>query len=118
MQRLEKIISLAVVFIILLYLMMAYAIKSFHAATACRQIKPECLAFAEDKIYQSQVVNINTADRHALARLKGIGPKTADKIIAYRNEHGAFHLAEDIMRVKGIGAKKYQAISAFIVVND
>jgi comEA protein len=118
MQRLEKIISLAVVLIILLYLMITYTIKSLHVVTPCQQIQLGCLAFAEDKIYQSQVVNINTADRHALARLKGIGPKTADKIIAYRDEHGAFHSVEEIMRVKGIGAKKYQVISAFIVVSD
>ena len=55
-------------------------------------------AFAAEK------VNINTADAAALDRvLIGVGPSKADAIIAYRKSHGAFHSADQLAGVKGIG---------------
>ena len=51
-------------------------------------------------------VNINTADAATLAaELKGVGAKTAAAIVAYRDQHGAFKSADDLVKVKGIGAK-------------
>ena len=38
----------------------------------------------------SGLININTADSTALQEIPGVGPATADKIIAYRNENGRF----------------------------
>ncbi|MGN1071241.1 MAG: helix-hairpin-helix domain-containing protein [Bradymonadia bacterium] len=52
-------------------------------------------------------VNINTATVAELDTLNGIGPALADKIIADRNAKGLFKSNEDIMRVSGIGEKKY-----------
>ncbi len=61
-------------------------------------------------------VNINTASRKELVKLKGIGPVSAERIIEYREKQGPFRKPEDIMRVKGIGRKKWEAIRHFIAV--
>lgn len=53
----------------------------------------------------TQPVNINQADVTQLATLKGIGPKKAQAIVAYRTTHGAFKTVNDLANVKGIGAK-------------
>ena len=59
-------------------------------------------------------INLNTADEPALQTLPGIGPATAQKIIADRNSHGPFRAPEDLMRVSGIGPKKYDALKDLI----
>ncbi|HEY2567330.1 MAG TPA: ComEA family DNA-binding protein [Candidatus Aquirickettsiella sp.] len=51
-------------------------------------------------------VNINTTDIETLvAELKGIGPKKAKAIIAYRNEHGPFKSIDDLVKIKGISKR-------------
>ena len=51
-------------------------------------------------------VNINTASAKALAKnLKGVGPKAAQAIVAYRKQHGRFKTADDLTKIKGIGPK-------------
>ena len=64
----------------------------------------------EKEIAESKMVNINTATRDDLERLKGIGPSLAAAIIAYRSEHGPFVRTEDVRNVKGIGSAKFEAI--------
>lgn len=61
------------------------------------------------------LVNINTASRVELARLPGVGDKTAQKIIKYR-EKSAFASPGDIMKIKGIGPKKFEKMKAFIAI--
>lgn len=62
------------------------------------------------------LVNINTAAQSELETLTGIGPKTAQAIIAYREANNGFARVEDLLLVKGIGAKKYDAIKGMITV--
>lgn len=61
-------------------------------------------------------VNINRATGKTLETLPGIGPATAKKIIAYRNEHGPFTQIEDLTKVKSIGPKKLEHIRPYITV--
>jgi len=61
-------------------------------------------------------VNLNTADAELLQTLPGIGPRTAERIIQYRETAGRFGSAEEIQNVKGIGPKKYEALRALITV--
>lgn len=61
------------------------------------------------------VININTASKLELMKLPGIGDKTADKIIEQRNT-APFESPEDIMKVKGIGPKKFEKMKAHIAV--
>ena len=58
------------------------------------------------------IININTATSEELQTLKGIGPKTADKIIEYRQNNGAFKTIEDIQNVRGIGAKTFEKLKS------
>ena len=61
------------------------------------------------------LININTADAAELMKLKGVGEKTAEKIIEYRAQT-PFEKPEDIMNVKGIGEKKFEDIKDHICV--
>ena len=64
----------------------------------------------------SGLVNINTADASALDALPGVGPATAEAIIKDREENGPFASIEDIMRVSGIGEKKFENLKDAICV--
>jgi competence protein ComEA len=63
-------------------------------------------------------VNINTASQAELETLSGIGPATAQKIIAFREENGPFTSIEEIQKVSGIGPVTFENIKGFIVVDD
>lgn len=63
------------------------------------------------------VVNINTADAAQLALLPGVGAKAAERIIAWRTEHGPFAKPTDLMQVKGIGDKSFERLSGYITVS-
>ena len=56
-----------------------------------------------------EVININTADAQTLTKLKGIGAKKADAIVAWRKANGAFKSVDQFADVKGIGAKTLEA---------
>lgn len=66
----------------------------------------------------SELININTADQLELETLPGIGPITAQKIIAYRAEHGDFQDIEAIQDVPGIGPGTFEQIKQLICVQD
>ena len=63
-------------------------------------------------------VNINTADAAQLEALDGIGPTLAQRIVAYREEHGPFADIESIMDVNGIGEGIFETIRQQITVED
>lgn len=50
-----------------------------------------------------EAININTADVQELTKLKGIGEKKAEAIIAWRKENGDFKTVDQLLEVKGIG---------------
>jgi len=56
--------------------------------------------------WAGEAVDINTATAKQLQSVDGIGEKTAARIVAYRDAHGAFGSVHDLMRVKGIGEKR------------
>jgi len=60
-------------------------------------------------------ININTADINGLMELEGVGVKTAENIVDYRSQKGPFSSPEDLMRVKGIGEKKFGKIKNSII---
>ena len=64
----------------------------------------------------SKKVDITKATIQELVKLKGIGKKSAELIIEYREKHGKFEKVEDIMKVKGIGQKKFETMKDLIFV--
>jgi len=64
----------------------------------------------------SELININTASQTELESLPGIGPTTAQKIIAYRDQNGPFVNIQDIINVSGIGPGTYERIKDLITV--
>ncbi|MFV0565706.1 MAG: Tex family protein [Flavobacteriaceae bacterium] len=63
-------------------------------------------------------VNINTASKSLLSYVSGIGPKLAENIVAYRNEHGAFTSRETIKSVARLGSKAFEQGAAFLRIHD
>lgn len=59
-------------------------------------------------------VSINTASVQELCTLPGIGEATAQKIVSDREAKGPFSSLEDLMRVSGIGEKKFEALVELI----
>ena len=62
---------------------------------------------ADTKAAPAPVVNINTAPAEQLERLPGVGPRTAARIIEYRQKNGGFKKVEELMNVRGIGEKAF-----------
>jgi len=62
------------------------------------------------------VVDINRATVAELETLPGVGPATAQKIVDDREANGPFATPEDLMRVPGIGAKKFEAMRDQVTV--
>ena len=61
-------------------------------------------------------VNINRATAAELDTLPGVGPSTAEKIVADREANGPFATTEDLKRVSGIGDKKYEELADLVCV--
>ncbi|HEY2345832.1 MAG TPA: helix-hairpin-helix domain-containing protein [Xanthomonadaceae bacterium] len=67
----------------------------------------------------AQKVNINAADAGALNKsLINIGPSKAAAIVAWRKQHGAFHSADELAQVKGIGLKTVEKNRSYIVLGS
>lgn len=64
------------------------------------------------------LVDINRADLAQLARLPGVGPGLAQRIIEERERRGRFESPEELRHVLGMGPKKLAAIRPFIAVRD
>jgi len=61
-------------------------------------------------------VNINTAGGEELASLYKVGENYAQRFVEYREKNGEFEKAEDVVKVKGIGSKIWEANKDRIVV--
>lgn len=61
-------------------------------------------------------VNLNSATAEELGTLDGVGPATAEKILAYRQEHGGFGSVDELDQVPGIGPKRLAALRDHVTV--
>lgn len=62
-------------------------------------------------------ISLNHSNKTDLEKLPGIGPKTAERIIAYRTQNGAFLSIEELTKVKGIGEKTFQKLEPYLKLN-
>ncbi len=65
---------------------------------------------------QAGKVNINTASVSELEELPGIGEVIAQRIVDYRTQHGPFKTVRDLLKVEGIGEKKFESIKDHVTV--
>jgi uncharacterized protein len=63
-------------------------------------------------------VNINTASKHLLSYVSGIGEKLAENIVQYRSENGPFQDRKQLKKVPRLGEKAYQQGAAFIRISN
>ena len=63
-------------------------------------------------------ININTASKSLLSYVSGIGEKTAENIVLYRQENGPFEDRKQIKKVPRLGDKAFQQAAAFIRIKD
>ena len=63
-------------------------------------------------------VNINTASKHLLSYVSGIGEKLAENIVQYRSENGPFQDRKQLKKVPRLGEKAYQQGVAFIRISN
>ena len=78
------------------------------------------LAKKLDEVVESCVngvgVELNTASPSLLARVAGLGPSVAKRIVAYRNEKGAFKSRRALLEVPGMGPKTFEQAAGFVRV--
>ena len=61
-----------------------------------------------------ELSGLSNATQSELEQLDGIGPALAQRIIQYRQQHGAFRSIDELQEVSGIGAKRLQALRGSI----
>lgn len=59
-------------------------------------------------------VNVNTASKHLLTYVSGLGPTLAQNIVDYRAEHGAFHSRKQLLKVARMGDKAFEQCAGFL----
>ena len=63
-------------------------------------------------------VNLNTASKHLLAYVSGIGPKLADEIVNYRTQNGDFKNRKDLLKVPKMGKKSFEQSAGFLRIEN
>ena len=74
----------------------------------------QALDFTVQSAVNQVGVNLNTASSPLLARVSGIGEKTAESIVKYRVENGLFKNRNDLKKVPGLGAKVFEQAAGFL----
>ena len=72
-------------------------------------------AIAATKKPPAHPVDINSASSAQLQLVPGIGPATAEKILAMRKSYGAFKNVDDLLSVRGIGPKRLEKMRKYLV---
>jgi comEA protein len=65
---------------------------------------------------QTEIININTAEKQNLVKLPKIGIVTAERIIRFRDDYGPFKSLDDLLKVKGIGPKTLEKLKPQITL--
>ncbi|MDD2798729.1 MAG: Tex family protein [Bacteroidales bacterium] len=63
-------------------------------------------------------VNLNTASKHLLTYISGLGPQLAQNIVNYRAENGAFRNRRELMKVARMGEKAFEQCAGFLRIPD
>jgi len=63
-------------------------------------------------------VNLNTASKHLLTYVSGLGPQLAQNIVDYRTENGAFPSRDKLKKVPRLGAKAFEQAAGFLRIEQ
>lgn len=63
-------------------------------------------------------VDVNAASRELLAYVSGLGPKLAEAVVKYRNEHGLFASRQDLRKVPRLGPKAFEQAAGFLRIRE
>ncbi|MEQ3634916.1 helix-hairpin-helix domain-containing protein [Alcanivorax sp.] len=102
-------------YIAILPLLMALVMPAW-AADLQAASGPEAAKTDTGSQAQSHPINLNTADMAELEQLNGVGPKTAQAIIDFRNAQGSFTSPDQLLAIKGIGEQTLAKMRDQIVV--
>ena len=78
----------------------------------------ESLQQTVESVVNSVGVDVNTASKHILTYISGLGPALAQNIVTYRQEHGAFPNRKALLQVPKMGAKTYEQAAGFLRVTN
>jgi len=92
--------------------------KSIGVGQYQHDVNQDSLKDGLDQVVTSAVnqvgVNLNTASRHLLSYVSGIGPKLAKSIINFRRENRTFRSRKELIKVSGLGAKAFEQSAGFL----
>lgn len=63
-------------------------------------------------------INLNTASKHLLAYVSGLGPTLAENVVKYRTENGAFTDRKELKKVTRMGAKSFEQAAGFLRIRN
>lgn len=73
------------------------------------------IVYDQPEVYSNEsALNINIASADELEKLPHIGRKTAEAIVAFREENGPFRRVEHIMQIRGISEKRFIGLRQFL----
>ncbi|MBR1995987.1 MAG: RNA-binding transcriptional accessory protein [Paludibacteraceae bacterium] len=78
----------------------------------------ECLQQTVESVVNHVGVDVNTASKHILTYISGLGPTLAQNIVNYRSEHGAFPNRKALLKVPKMGAKTFEQAAGFLRVTN
>jgi uncharacterized protein len=92
--------------------------KSIGVGLYQHDVDQGALAHSLDAVVESVVnqvgVDVNTASPALLQHVAGIGPKLAENMVAYRDEHGSFQARRELTDVNGLGPKAFEQAAGFL----
>ena len=94
-----------------------FLIMTLHGAAEAEPGVPGLPGLQQAEAHQAETVELNTATAAELRTLPGVGERTAQRIIEYREEHGGFEKIEDLMNIRGIGEKTFLRLRPLIRVD-
>lgn len=96
--------------------------KSIGVGQYQHDVDQKMLKDSLDTVVESAVnkvgVNVNTASKHLLTYISGLGPQLAQNIVDFRKENGAFASRKELMKVPRMGAKAFEQAAGFLRITD
>lgn len=96
--------------------------KSIGVGLYQHDVNQKQLSEALESVVESVVnhvgVDVNTASPALLTYVSGIGPKLAERVVAYRDKNGRFSDRQELINVNGLGSKAFEQSAGFLRIHD